>query len=142
MNFQRSTPLQPLGFQIAPLVDVLLVLLLYFILTWNFALTESQLDISVPTAREGREAQRAVGQMIVNVDQPGNIIVNRRILSPEQLLDILKQLASNYPDQAVVLRGDENANYRAIVRVLDVCREANIWNVAFATSKPKEVAQP
>jgi biopolymer transport protein ExbD len=138
MNFQRSSPLQPLGFQIAPLVDVLLVLLLYFILTWNFALTESQLDISVPTAREGRDAQRAVGQMIVNVDQQGNIIVNKRVLRPEELVDILKKLSANFPDQAVVLRGDENANYRAIVRVLDICRDANIWNVAFATSKPKE----
>ncbi len=138
MKFQHATPLRPLGFQIAPLVDVLLVLLIYFILTWNFALTESQLDISVPTAREGRPAERAIGQMIVNVDAQGNIIVNRRVLSPEELLGILRRLGSDFPDQAVVLRGDERVNYKAIVRVLDICREAKIWNVAFATSKPKE----
>ncbi len=138
MNFQRTTRLRPLGFQIAPLVDVLLVLLLYFILTWNFALTESQLDISVPTAREGRSAERAIGQMIVNVDVQGNIIVNRRVLAPDELLRILKRLGAEFPDQAVVLRGDERVNYRAIVRVLDICREAKIWNVAFATSKPKD----
>ncbi len=138
MRFLRAQPLQPLGFQIAPLVDVLLVLLLYFILTWNFALTESQLDISVPTAREGREAQRAIGQMIVNVDGEGRIIVNRRTLNPDELLDILQKLASDYPDQAVVLRGDAGASYSAIVRVLDICRAANIWNVAFATANTEQ----
>jgi biopolymer transport protein ExbD len=37
----------------------------------------------------------------------------------------------------VVLRGDENVDYKHIVRVLDICRAANIWNVAFATTKPQ-----
>ncbi len=139
MNFRRRDQPQPLGFQLAPLVDILLVLLLYFILTWNFALTESQLDISVPSAREGREAQRAIGQMIINVDAQGEILVNRRRLTGEELLDILKQLSNAFPDQPVVLRGDREASYSHIVRVLDICREANIWNVAFATARPESI---
>lgn len=135
MNFRLRAQPQPLGFQIAPLVDILLVLLLYFILTWNFSLTEKQLDISVPTAKEGRDAPRAIGQMIINVDAQGRIIVNRRVLEDEELKTMLTRLAADFPDQAVVLRGDQNAGYRHIVRVLDICRAANIWNVAFATSR-------
>jgi biopolymer transport protein ExbD len=42
-----------------------------------------------------------------------------------------------YPDQAVILRGDQAADYRHIVAVLDICRAANIWNVAFATGRPE-----
>jgi biopolymer transport protein ExbD len=113
------------------------VLLLYFIQTWNFALTESQLDISVPSAKEGSEAPRAVGQMIVNVGATGEILVNRRSLTPDELKEILVKLSKDYPDQAVVLRGDQQASYKHIVQVLDVCRAANIWNVAFATAKEK-----
>ncbi len=135
MNFRLRPQPQPLGFQIAPLVDILLVLLLYFILTWNFSLTEKQLDISVPTAKEGRDAPRAIGQMIVNVNAQGRLIVNRRELQEEELKQMLLQLAADFPDQAVVLRGDQDAGYRHIVRVLDICRAANIWNVAFATSR-------
>jgi biopolymer transport protein ExbD len=37
----------------------------------------------------------------------------------------------------VILRGDENTDYRHVVEVLDICRRANIWNVAFATSRPE-----
>ncbi len=138
MNFRGTVPaLSPLGFQSAPLIDILLVLLLYFIITWNFALTESQLDVAVPSAREGREAPRAIGQLIVNVRADGDILVNRRVLAPDELEGILMRLAQDFPDQAVVLRGDEDADYRSIVRVLDICRSANIWNVAFATAAPQ-----
>ena len=47
------------------------------------------------------------------------------------------QHCEGVPDQPVVLRGDENVNYRYVVDALDICRAANIWNVAFATSKPE-----
>lgn len=136
MNFRLRAQPQPLGFQIAPLVDILLVLLLYFILTWNFSLTEKQLDISVPSADQGRDAMRAIGQMIINVDAQGRIIVNRRVLTGDELREMLLKLSSSFPDQAVVLRGDQDTDYRHIVRILDICRAANIWNVAFATSRP------
>ena len=63
--------------------------------------------------------------------------MNRRAMSPDELLETLTRIAQLYPDQAVILRGDENVDYRHVVDVLDICRAANIWNVAFATSKPE-----
>ena len=53
----------------------------------------------------------------------------------QELRDRLGELARIYPDYAIILRGDERAAYRAIVNVLDICRDAGIWNVAFATDK-------
>jgi biopolymer transport protein ExbD len=63
--------------------------------------------------------------------------MNRRTMSPDDLLSALSRVASLYPDQAVILRGDESTDYRYVVEVLDTCRRANIWNVAFATSRPE-----
>jgi biopolymer transport protein ExbD len=63
--------------------------------------------------------------------------LNRREMSHEALEAALTRIAGLYPDQAVILRGDQDVNYRHVVEVLDVCRAANIWNVAFATSKPE-----
>jgi biopolymer transport protein ExbD len=63
--------------------------------------------------------------------------MNRRTLSAEELTATLRQISELYPDQAVILRGDESADYRHIVTVLDICRAANIWNVAFATGRPE-----
>ena len=55
MKFRRRSEPQALGFQIAPMVDVLLVLLCFFILTWNFARKEMEIDVRVPTAENGGE---------------------------------------------------------------------------------------
>ncbi len=137
MNFRgRIQPDVP-GFQIAPMVDIVFLLLIFFLVTWNFAREETELDVKVPTAREGKETRRSVGEVILNVKADGSIVMNRRTFTPDALKEALSRISELYPDQAIVLRGDENVDYRYVVDVLDVCRSANIWNVAFATSRPE-----
>lgn len=138
MNFRDRAKPQHSGFQLAPMIDVVFLLLIFFIVTWNFARWETEIDVTVPTAKEGAESRRSVGEIIINVNKDGGILVNRQRLRPDELLERLRRIASLYPDQAIILRGDREASYDAIVRVLDICREANIWNVAFATTKPAE----
>ena len=122
---------------IAPMIDILLVVLVFFIVTWNFALTENELDVRVPSASKANEPQPYVGQVVINIRADGTIVVNRQPKTPAELLAQLKKLAQLYPDQAAIVRGDENVNYKHIVEVLDICRQADIWNVAFATGKPE-----
>ena len=137
MNFRAHVHPERVAFQIAPMVDILLFLLVFFMLTWNFSRNEAELDVKVPSAREGRETRRPAGEVILNVKKDGSIVMNRRVMSSDELKETLTRIAKLYPDQPVVLRGDENVNYRYVVDALDICRAANIWNVAFATSKPE-----
>ncbi|MGA8657862.1 MAG: biopolymer transporter ExbD [Chthoniobacterales bacterium] len=138
MNFRKHAEPRILGFMIAPMVDVLMVLLVFFIVTWNFALSENELDVRVPSATKANEPQPYVGQVVINVKANGTIVVNRQEKNAQELLDQLKKLAQLYPDQAVIVRGDEAVDYKHIVEVLDVCRQADIWNVAFATGRPEQ----
>ena len=138
MNFRRHAEPRVLGFLIAPMVDVLMVLLVFFIVTWNFALSENELDVRVPSAAKANEPQPYVGQVVINVKANGTIVVNRQQKTVPELLDQLKKLAQLYPDQAVIVRGDEAVDYKHIVEVLDICRQADIWNVAFATGKTEQ----
>ncbi len=117
------------------MVDILLVLLVFFIVTWNFALTEYDLDVKVPNATQAKQSESYVDQTVVNVRADGSIVMNRKVISPDDLAEKLKQLAKLYPDYAVILRGDQKTNYKAIVDVLDMCRAANIYNIAFATGR-------
>jgi biopolymer transport protein ExbD len=137
MNFRGKIPPSQQGLPIAPMVDVVFLLLIFFLVTWNFSRGEMELDVNVPKAREGKESRRSVGEVILNVTSDGAIIMNRRTLDADGLLEALARISELYPDQAVILRGDEAADYRHIVEVLDICRRASIWNVAFATSKPE-----
>jgi biopolymer transport protein ExbD len=136
MNFRKHAEPAILGFLIAPMVDILLVILVFFIVTWNFALSENELDVRVPTATKANETQPYVGQVVINIAANGTVIVNRQPKSSQELLELLKKLAQLYPDQAVIVRGDQGVEYKHIVDVLDICRQADIWNVAFATGKP------
>ena len=140
MNFRARAHIEPIGFQLAPMIDVVLFLLTFFLLTWNIARYETELDVRVPTAKQGETPKRLPGEIILNVKADGRVILNRRQVTRDELVTILKQIVGQFPNQAVILRADEQAEYRHVVHVLDACREADIWNVAFATA-PEEAAK-
>ncbi|HUE62252.1 MAG TPA: biopolymer transporter ExbD [Chthoniobacterales bacterium] len=135
MNLRSHAPLQHPGIQLAPLVDVLLLLLIFFLLTWNAARNENELDVKVPKASAAKEKSAPVGDVVVNVKADGNVVVNRRTLTGAELTDLLKSLVQLNSEQAVIIRGDEAGAYKNIIGVLNICTEAGITNVAFATAK-------
>jgi biopolymer transport protein ExbD len=135
MNLRgRAIPHHP-GIQLAPLVDVLLLLLLFFLMTWNAARNENELDVKVPKASAAKEKAAPIGDVVVNVKSDGNVVVNRRTLSAAELSELLRNLVQLNTEQAVVIRGDEAGAYKNIVSVLNICSEAGVTNVAFATAK-------
>ena len=121
--------------EVRKLFGLLNLKLIFFLLTWNAARTENELDVKVPKASAAREKTAPIGDVIVNVKADGNVVVNRRTLSGPELEDLLKNLVQLNPEQAVVIRGDEAGAYRNIIGVLNVCTEAGITNVAFATAR-------
>ena len=137
MKFRDTNAQQGAELELAPMVDVVFLLLIFFIVTWQFARFERDMDISVPAAEETTDEPRNVGEIIVNVREDGSIVLNGLEVSEEELLAKLKSISEAYPDQAVILRGSSEANFQAIINVLDEIKKAGIWNVAFATTKPQ-----
>jgi len=120
------------------MIDIVFLLLIFFIVSWSYARFETELDISVPAAQEGADPQREVGEIILNVNKKGAIILNGVAINDSDLQEKLEKIAEVYQDQAIILRGDEESKHKHIVRVLDICQKAGIWNIAFATSRPKQ----
>ena len=135
MKFRKRADPHVLGFQIAPMVDILLVLLCFFIVTWSFARKENELDVKVPSAQNAKDSNPVMNQTVLNVKADGTVVWNRKTISSPDLAVKLKELSALFPDYAIIVRGDERVPFRFIANVLDICREANIWNVAFATAK-------
>ncbi len=135
MRFRKRSEPVVFGFQIAPMVDILLVLLVFFIVTWSFARKELELDVKVPTAQNAKESNPVVNQTVLNVKMDGTVIWNRKQVTTTELTARLRELSGLFPDYAIIVRADERAPFRFVANVLDVCRDANIWNVAFATGK-------
>jgi biopolymer transport protein ExbD len=135
MNFRKRSAPQHLGFQIAPMVDIFLVLLVFFIVTWNVALSENAIDVKVPSADSAEEQKPYMNQVVLNIRKDGSVVLNRKPISSEELAKKLSELAELFPDQAVVLRGDEELAYKDMIAIVDLCRGAKIWNLLFATSE-------
>jgi biopolymer transport protein ExbD len=135
MNLRKRAEPHIIGFQIAPMVDILLVLLCFFIVTWSLAKKELDLKVRVPSAQNATESASVVNQTVLNVRPDGTVIWNNKAVPRAELLARLKELSGLFPDYSIIVRGDEHAEWRRISDVLDTCREANIWNVAFATRK-------
>lgn len=137
MNFRSRTRLEPVGFQLTPMIDCIFLMLCFFLTSQVFSQWESEIDITLPTAKTSQTPQRLPGEIIVNIDKGGTSIVNGRTLDDAALDRMLRELARIFPGQPVLIRADRTTDYEHVVRVLDLCRAADIWNISFATAVPE-----
>lgn len=122
--------------QLAPMIDIVFLLLIFFIVTWQFTRSETELNVSVPTAEEGSELNRPKGEIIINVLPDGTIRVEGLTVNLPQLYEKLAAIARQYENQPVRIRADGQVVYQRIVEVIDTCQKAGIWNISFATQRP------
>lgn len=134
----------PVGFQLAPMLDIVFLLLVFFIVTQNIALTEQDFAVKVPSAEnaEDRNKSRAINEIILNVREDGKVTINREVFTVDELYPKLERLVKLEKNQPVRIRGDAATTYQKIVDVLDVCRKAGIWNISFSTRKPGAPTTP
>jgi biopolymer transport protein ExbD len=131
-EYQKERPV----IQMAPLIDIVFLTLVFFMTLSIFNSQETELSISVPKAKESKEATRNPGEIIVNIKKDGRVIVNQKSLNSEELEKMLKQVATLFPNQPVIVRADEDTYHKYVIKVLDACANADIWNISFATTKP------
>ncbi len=137
MNFRKQLKAETVGFQLAPMIDVVFLLLCFFITSQIFAQWETEIDITLPTAETGQVPERLPGEIIINIRSDGETIINAQPVPPAQLADMLTRIAEMFPGQPVLIRADRLTPYEEVIRVLDLCRQADIWNISFATGVPE-----
>ena len=138
MNFRGKTKPVNVGFQLAPMIDIMFLLLCFFIAAQIYAQWESEIDIKLPTAKTGEVPDRLPAEIIINVRESGEMVVNQRLLDRSGLNDLLERIVAIYPGQPVLIRADKRTDYEHVIGVLDLCRQVDIWNISFATSTVEE----
>jgi biopolymer transport protein ExbD len=133
MNFRRKSPELP-AFQFTAMIDVVFLLLCFFITTSVFSQWEMEVDVVLPTAQSAKMPDRLPGEVIINLSRDGRISVNQQTLTREDLADRLRRLAQFFPGQSIVIRADKQTSYEQLVGIIDLCRLSDIWNISFATA--------
>ena len=139
MKFTKESNELP-SFQITPMIDVVFLLLTFFVSTSIFSQWETELDIQLPTADSGVVPDRLPGEIIINITKDGRVSVNQQDLTLDALRTRLDRLARYFPGQPVVLRADKETRYEDLIKVVDTCRKADIWNFSMATNEEKNDA--
>ncbi len=112
--------------EMTPLIDIVFLLLIFFLVATTFHQTEREMQIALPHAAFSGPISTALREIIINVDAEGAIIVSGRTIEPGVLLALVENAIEANPDQKVTLRGDRDTAYANIVRVLDVCKSAGV----------------
>ena len=135
MKFKSPKPPESV-IQLAPMIDIVFLLLIFFLVTWQFSRSEQDSRVKVPTSSQGREETRAISEINVNIRENGEVVINGENLTESQLLTKLQAIVEVHQNQPVRLRGDGNITYQTLMGVIDICQQAGIWNISFATRRP------
>ncbi len=134
MNFKKNHSGPEQSFQIAPMIDVIFLLLTFFVASQIFSQWETEIDITLPTAQTSEQPDRIPGEIIINIRGDGAVVVNQIEMDEAALDRLLNRIVEQFSDWAVLIRADKETRYEAVIDVLDACRRADIWNVSFATT--------
>ena len=134
MKFSRSNRPKPAALALTSMLDVIFLLLCFFVTASVYSQWESEISIQLPSAKTSDEPFRLPGEIIANVAKDGSVRVNGADVTLDDLAARLSRIAKYYPDQAVIVRADKDVRYESLVKVIDACRGAGVWNFSLATS--------
>ena len=133
MNFRRNSRNRAASVQMASLMDVIFLLLCFFVTSSVFSQWETEISIALPTAKSATVPGRMPGEIILNMATDGSVSVNGQKLTLAEVTERLTRIAKLYPGQPVVIRADKATAYDSLVGVIDACRTADVWNFSLAT---------
>ena len=133
MNFPRNSRSHAPAVQMSSLMDVIFLLLCFFVTSSVFSQWETEVAIALPTAKSATVPGRMPGEIILNLSKVGEVSVNGNKLSLGEVTERLTRIAKLYPGQPVVIRADKDASYDKLMGLIDACRAADVWNFSLAT---------
>lgn len=134
MNFRKSLVRQdPLLFNVTSLVDILMVLVVFLLMTWATTQVESDIGIQLPSTKSGEARNISPTQITVNIRADSTITVNQQEVTDAELTEKLARLAKLNANQLVIVRADKSVSYERMLHVLDLCRESGISNIGFGS---------
>ncbi|MCA9299684.1 MAG: biopolymer transporter ExbD [Phycisphaerales bacterium] len=112
--------------ELTPIIDMVFLLLIFFLVATTFHQTEREMQIALPFAESSGPISVNLRELVVNVDADGVIYLGGIVVTAEELRTRVEEAVTSNPDQKVTVRGDRTTAYANIVTVLDICKGAGI----------------
>lgn len=122
---------------ITSLIDVMFLLLIFFMVSSTFKKEDEAIDITLPHA--GSSTSQVLDYHEVQVDLQGGMFVNGEPVDGTALKNQLKSILAEDPEAKIILRADAEADWQPIVEVMDIAREVGVRNLVIPTDRLEEV---
>ncbi len=124
---------EPAEINLAPMIDILFILLIFFLVTTSFV-RESGIQVDRPAAASSQPVEGAA--IMIAIQPDGAIWLDRRAVDLRRLQSAITRLHSRTPEAPVVIQADRNADVGLLVQVMDQIRLAGIRDIAVAAEAP------
>ena len=139
MRVPCQTGRAPVAIPMTPMIDVVFLLVIFFLVSSHLARQETQMEVSLPEAATGEDETADMGPRVtLNVTADGRVFWGATVVTTEDLKQrlIQRRMRAGKPIE-VRIRGDQRVPYRVVEPVLRMCAEVGIADVAFAVLPEK-----
>jgi len=137
MNLRGSRPRDDPEINFIPLIDVLLVILIFLMVTTTYQRV-AELQITLPEADAEAVKQRPK-EVNVGIDAQGRYVIDKNVFTfttVGALGEMLKRAAGDAKDPVVIINADANATHQSVIHVMEAARQAGLVHITFATQTP------
>jgi biopolymer transport protein ExbD len=137
MNFRRGAHREELEMNLVPLIDVLLVTIIFLVVTTTYS-KYSELQINLPTAEANKPLDRP-DEINVAISAKGQYMVNRTAVAgdPPTLSAELKRAAGKNSDPMIIINADAGADFQKVVNAMEAARLAGFGRITFTTQQAR-----
>lgn len=130
MRFKRKIFLEKGQLDLAPLIDVVFLLLIFFMLTSSF-IFQPGIRVNLPKAVTSEVLHRDV--LVVTISKDNKVYLNERPIEGEELVSRVTMAAND--DQPILIKADKDASLGEIIKIWDICRQVDVKQINIATTQ-------
>jgi len=119
------------SFNLTPLIDVVFLLLIFFMLTTTFVNLENRIKVDLPTGDFA--AAEPSENIIVTITENNTIYLNGKLIDPLKLTESVTAEIKDEPEKIVILEADKNVLHGKVIRVMDLLKKGGAERIAIAT---------
>ena len=135
MNIREDDGIEEFVLNLTPMIDVVFLLLIFFMVTTTFLDPEREIEVDLPVAESGGEPKETPDEIVLTVVEDGTVYHGGDALTAEAMLELLRRTAQHDPATPVTIRGHRRTRHESVVKVMDACGIAGLVNLAVGTTQ-------